>query len=333
MSRSISAADLGGILAMMPAFATPDAADERATETVAAEETVRAVSALVNDGATAIATTGSFGEFHTLLPDEFESLFRAAVEGAGGRAPVFAGCTGLNTREVLARAAAAKRAGADGLLLGVPFYFPSTQDNARHFFRCLAEAFPDLAVMIYHNPTLHHVTLAPETIGGLVRECPNIIAMKDAHREPREFDKVQIETEHKVSVFVAAWQYPVYADLGAAGFWSYDCWMHPRPHVALLDAVRRGDLPRARQLVQDLHPAPTAPLSLSWRETAAKIAIGYAGYCKPGPLRPPFVHIPEDVEARARARAARWVSVAGQLESESWSGDVNAAPLPEAKGA
>ena len=44
----------------------------------------------------------------------------------------------------------------------------------------------------------------------------------------------------------------------------------------------------------------------SWRETAAKIAIRYAGYCAPGPLRPPFIDIPMSVEQAQKTRAVNW---------------------------
>ena len=59
-------------------------------------------------------------------------------------------------------------------------------------------------------------------------------------------------------------------------------------------------------MVADLSDGAAPRPTSSWRETAGKLAIGYAGYCNPGPLRPPFVIVPEEVDKRCRETAARW---------------------------
>ena len=52
--------------------------------------------------------------------------------------------------------------------------------------------------------------------------------------------------------------------------------------------------------------AGTGKIDLSWRETASKIAIGMAGYVEPGPLRPPFLDIPQEVIELQRKKVERW---------------------------
>ena len=292
---------------MMPAFATDDAASVHATDTVDVDRLARGVDRIIADGIDILATTGSFGEFHTLLDDEYATLARATVETVRQRVPVFVGCTALNTRDAFRRAEVARDAGADGVLVGVPFYFPSTVENAVQFYRELAVEFSDLAIMIYHNPTLHHVTLPIRAMKQLA-ELPNIVAMKDAHRETRDFLALQRATRGQIRVFVAAWQFHGYRHLGAAGFWSYDCWMGPAPLVRLRDAVITGRIDEAADITLDLYPPREQLPSLSWRETLAKVAIAHAGYVAPGPLRPPFVIIPPEVDQAARDRSARWLA-------------------------
>jgi hypothetical protein len=122
--------------------------------------------------------------------------------------------------------------------------------------------------------------------------------------------------EGRLSMFVNLFQYATYAPLGAPGFWSFDCWMGPWPQLALRDAVARDDLARATDLTKRLGPPPGAPLpGLSWRETAAKIRIRYAGYADPGPLRPPFVEIPPEVDAAQRKRAAQWQTLCEEFKA------------------
>lgn len=301
-----SSSDLSGIMAMMPAFTTDDGSSLDATDTIDVNRLEAGVERMIGDGAGVIATCGSFGEFHTLLWDEFKTINRATVELAAGRVPVFVGCTALNTREALARMAFADEIGAYGVLVGVPFYFPSTVDNAVRFYRDVAERFPKLGIMIYHNPALHNVRLPVPAFTELVKS-PNIVAMKDSHRDAMEFMKLQEVVRGHISVFCFQLQFHPYWELGAAGFWSIDAWMGPQPLLAWHEAVVAGDIERAKAIMFDISPVllDVVP-NLSWRETAAKIAIRYAGYCDPGPMRPPFLEIPEAVDKAAKARAEKW---------------------------
>src|SRR5215211_5850293 len=115
-------------MGMMPAFTTPDGGDVDATNTIDVHNLAAGVDRMIGDGIDVIATTGSFGEFHTLLPEEFDTLVRATVEVVNKRVPLFVGCTALNSREAVQKMRVARDAGAEGVLVGVPFYFPSTVD-------------------------------------------------------------------------------------------------------------------------------------------------------------------------------------------------------------
>jgi hydratase-aldolase len=301
----LSAGDIGGLMAMMPAFATDDATDIRSRSTVDIDRLWTGLDRMIRDGADVIATTGSFGECHTLLPDEFRTLAHESVAVVNRRVPIFVGVTSVNSREAVAKIKHVEGARADGILLGVPYYFPSSVQNAIRLYRDIGEMFPKLNIMIYHNPALHHVTL-PVAAFTEIAKNPAVVAMKDSHRSPEEFVELQKVARGRMSVLVHQGQYATYAGLGAAGFWSIDAWMGPWPQLALRDAVAGGDLEAAKAITLDIVPPDQPPANLSWRETASKIAIRMAGYVDPGPLRPPFVEIPAEVTERMRQRAERW---------------------------
>ena len=129
----IRAQDLKGVVAMMPAFTTPDGGSPEALETIDTKTLMESVDKMIKDGANAIATMGSFGEFHTLLWEEKKKLIEATISAVRQRVPVFIGCTTFHTRETIREAKFAQQAGADGVLCGVPFYYPSTVENAVQF--------------------------------------------------------------------------------------------------------------------------------------------------------------------------------------------------------
>ena len=304
----IRAQDLKGVMAMMPAFTTSDGDSPNATRTVDTAALESAVDKIIRDGVDVIATTGSFGEFHTLLWEELQMLTAATVSAVKKRVPLFIGCSSLNTRETLRQVKFAEQAGADGVLCCVPFYYPSTVDNAVQFYLDLADAFPKLGIAIYHNPPLHRVTLPVAAFEKLVTR-PNIVLMKDSHRTPVAFMALMKIVKDKISVFCNQSQGYPYMMFGAAGCWSISAWMGPWPLLRLRDACFGGEWDTAKEICLDLdaaYKAPGRPGDLFWRENAHKLAVNESGYCNAGPLRPPFRHVPPEIIEHAKQQAANW---------------------------
>jgi dihydrodipicolinate synthase/N-acetylneuraminate lyase len=291
---------------MMPAFATDDAVNIAATGTIDVDRLAAGVDKMVRAGADVITTTGSFGEASSLLPEEFETLARATVAAVKGRVPVIIGCVAQHSREIYQKMKVAQSAGADGVIVAVPYYFPSTVDNAVNMFNEISEAFPKLGILIYHNPTLHRITL-PVRAFEAISKNKNIIGMKDSHRTSAQFMQLMEIVRGKISVFVNQAQYYPYRDFGAAGFWSIDIWMGPEPLLYYKKMVEDGNIAKAKEVLAELSfYYRGGDDDLRWRETGHKIATRYAGYVDPGPLRPPFIKIPDDVNERQRRRAEHW---------------------------
>ncbi len=290
----LRAADMKGVMAMMPAFTTPDGDKLTATDTIDATELARAVDRMIRDGGDVIATMGSFGECHTLLWKEQQKLAEATIAAAKKRVPVIIGCTSLNTRETLEKMKFAAEAGADGVLCG-------------EFYLDIADAFPQLGVVIYHNPPLHHVKLPVSIFEKLVTR-PNIVAMKDSHRTPLEFIQLMNVVRGKISVLCNQTQAYPFIQMGASGCWSINAWLGPWPVLHLRDAWRAGDWETVKQICLDLetHGRTKTGGGLNWRENHAKLAMNYAGYCAPGPLRPPFRNVPPEVVEDAKKLAEGW---------------------------
>src|SRR5262245_1344574 len=111
----ISAGELKGVLGMMPAFATSDAVDIRAMQTIAVDNPRDGVDRIIKDGVHNIATTGTYGESYNLLFDDCKTLATATVEAVRKRVPLFIGCTSPNPREVVQKMNFVKDLAADGV--------------------------------------------------------------------------------------------------------------------------------------------------------------------------------------------------------------------------
>lgn len=298
----LSASDLKGVLGMMPSFATPDATDIRSTQTIAVDNLKEAVDKIIKDGVNNIATTGTYGECYNLLFDEFKTLAVATVDAVKKRVPLFIGCTSPNPREVIQKMNFVKDIGADGVLLGVPYYETLHHQDAVKFYHDIADLFPTLNILIYHNPDNHKFTIPVAIFPELVKK-PNIIGMKDSHRTTQAFMNLQKIVKGKISVFVNQTQIYPYYELGAAGCWSTEVWMGPWVILYLLEQARQGNVSKMIEVIGDLGGVGSGkPVPGSGNKRPAE----FGDYCKVGPTRVPFVTFPETELAKAKARAAHW---------------------------
>ena len=131
----------------------------------------------VAEGTDGIVIVGTTGESPTVDVEEHCKLIEAAVEYAGGRVPVIAGTGGNSTREAIALARFAKRAGADYSLSVVPYNKPTQEGLYRHF-KAIAEA-ADIPVLLYNVPSRTVADLANDTVIRL-SQVKNIVGIKEA---------------------------------------------------------------------------------------------------------------------------------------------------------
>ncbi|MDI5963788.1 5-dehydro-4-deoxyglucarate dehydratase [Streptomyces sp. SL13] len=127
----------------------------------------------LESGPAAVFAACGTGEFPALGLAEYETAVAAAVDVAGGRVPVVAGC-GYGTALAQAYAEAAGRAGADGLLVLPPYASDAGQDGLFAHYSALA-ASTDLDLILYQRD---QVRLAPATVAELAT-VDNIVGLKD----------------------------------------------------------------------------------------------------------------------------------------------------------
>ncbi|MFB7246533.1 5-dehydro-4-deoxyglucarate dehydratase [Streptomyces populi] len=127
----------------------------------------------VEAGAAAVFACCGTGEFHALVPEEFEVLVRAAVEAAGGRVPVVAGA-GYGTALAVRYARLAETAGADGLLAMPPYLVKAGQEGLLRHYRELAAATA-LDVIVYQRD---NAVFTPASVVELAR-TEGVVGFKD----------------------------------------------------------------------------------------------------------------------------------------------------------
>jgi len=155
---------------------------------------------LVNTGSDGVLVCGTTGESPTLSWQEQDELLKEVKAAVGQRAVVLAG-TGSNcTEEAVAASRRAMALGADGALLVVPYYNKPPQAGLEAHFRAIAEAVPDLPLMLYNIPSRTGCSLLPETVSRLMN-CGNVQAFKAASGTVEEVSNLRLACGSSLAIY------------------------------------------------------------------------------------------------------------------------------------
>jgi 4-hydroxy-tetrahydrodipicolinate synthase len=236
---------------VITALVTPlrgDALDEEALRRLVDEQIAAGVDGLVPVGTT--------GESPTLTNEEHLRVIQLVVEATKKRVPVIAGTGSNSTRETIEMSAAARKVGADGLLLVTPYYNRPGQEHLYRHFKAVVEAVP-LPSVLYNVPGRTACDLLPETIARLA-ELPQVVGVKEATGSALRASQVLSQLgplNDRVALLSGddATAFPLFA-LGARGVISVVSNVAPALMSAMWDAAAAGDWKKARELHYRLLP-------------------------------------------------------------------------------
>lgn len=132
----------------------------------------------IEQGTDVLVSVGTTGESATLSMQEHVDVIEFTMKQVGGRIPVIAGTGANNTVEAIDLTQHAKQAGADAVLLVVPYYNKPTQEGLYLHYKAIAEAV-DIPQVLYNVPGRTVVDMQQATVERLA-DIENIIAIKDA---------------------------------------------------------------------------------------------------------------------------------------------------------
>ncbi len=154
---------------------TPIDADELIDEKKIREQ----VDYVIDGGVTGILLYGSNGEFYVIEEDEMERGLKIMVDQAAGRVPVYFGIGAISTKKCVRLAKMAKANGAAGISILQPMFLKPTEAELYLHFKTIAEAVPEIPVLLYNNPGRVGYTMSGNLVERLAHEVENIVGMKD----------------------------------------------------------------------------------------------------------------------------------------------------------
>ncbi|HYB40381.1 MAG TPA: 4-hydroxy-tetrahydrodipicolinate synthase [Candidatus Methylomirabilis sp.] len=212
----------------------------------------------VSHGTDGIIPCGTTGESPTLSHDEHKRVVEIVIDAARGRVPVIAGTGSNSTAEAIDLTGHAKKAGARGALVVNPYYNRPTQEGLYRHFRAVAEAV-DLPILLYNIASRTAVNVETDTLARLVRDCPNIVGVKEASGSLDQMTQVILACGPDFSVLSGDdnLTLPLMA-VGGRGVVSVIANFVPRETAEMTHAALAGDWKLARDLHHRLFPLSRA---------------------------------------------------------------------------
>jgi 4-hydroxy-tetrahydrodipicolinate synthase len=257
----------------------------------------------IAEGTDCIGVVGTTGESPTVNVEEHHEIIRVAVEHARGRVPIMAGTGANSTAEAIEHARAAKKIGADCQLQVVPYYNKPTQEGQYQHFRAIAEAVPELPMVLYNVPGRTVADMQHETVLRLA-QVPGIVGIKEATGNIERAQWLIRDVPKGFAVYSGDDPTAVALMLcGGQGNVSVTANIAPRLMHELCVAAITGNAAGAMEIQRRLMPVhkylfvEANPIPLKW-------AMARMGLCGPA-LRLPMTALSDDnqpvVEAALRA--------------------------------
>lgn len=255
---------------------------------------------LVADGVSAFVVSGTTGESPTLSREEKVGLLKTLKKAVN--VPLIANAGTNDTRASIRYAQDAQEAGADGLLLVVPYYNKPDQGMLYDHFKAIAESVR-IPSMLYNVPGRTVASVKPETVIKLSKDVPNIQAIKEASGDLDALSQIIRDAAPGFLAYTGedSLTLPSLA-VGAYGVVSVSGHVAGGLMKRMIDAYVAGRVAEAGKLHRDLLAINKA-LFLQPNPVPLKAALKLCGF-DAGSLRPPLKEAsPEVTQALKKALA------------------------------
>jgi 4-hydroxy-tetrahydrodipicolinate synthase len=215
-------------------------------------------------GIEGLVPCGTTGETPTLEPEEWTAVVRASVTLAKKNVPVIAGCGSNSTAKTVAQIEEAKRLGADGALVVLPYYNkPNAAGHRAHLDACVRTGLP---IVPYHVPGRTAQLLPVELLAELCNR-PGVAGVKEATGDVT-YGLRLLGLSNTPFLSGDDFTFAPLVCMGAAGVISVLSNVAPGLTVRWCAAARNGDVGELRRLNTKLFPvvqalfAETNPIGL-----------------------------------------------------------------------
>jgi dihydrodipicolinate synthase/N-acetylneuraminate lyase len=206
---------------------------------------------IIDHGMTArygmILVSGAAGEHPSLSFDERKMLLETAVDEAGGQIPILFGATATHTMEAIRLTQMAKKAGAAGVQMSMPYYEAPTWEDTKAFYRELNDSV-DIGVMVYNTFTPPGPNMYDYRLIEFFLDLPKIAGIKWHTQQGFQYDFVYREFADQIPFYDNDIHEVYGVMMGAVGFTSHIPVFWPEYGVKLWNLIQEKNYVEALEL-------------------------------------------------------------------------------------
>lgn len=283
------------------ALVTPFTPDASAIDWQAFE---RLVESQLDAGISGLVPCGTTGETPTLSESEQRELIARTAKLARGRVPVMAGTGSNSTHKTIEASRAALEAGADALMVVMPYYNKPSQEGMRRHVEAVAKAI-SAPIVLYNIPGRTGVELSVDTLIAILEACPNVVGVKDATGNVLRCQELISRAGVRCTVMSGDDGLTVpMMSVGAKGVVSVTSNLYPREVRECAAAALAGHWDTARELHLRLLPVHAA-MFIEPNPQPVKAALAARGRMSAS-VRLPLLEASEGVRERIAAVTRRF---------------------------
>ena len=143
----------------------------------------------LDNGADFLVILATTAETPCLSKEEKDEITTLVKEVGRGRIPIVKYCGGNNTAAVIEEMKNTDWSGIDGILSVCPYYNKPSQEGLYQHFKAIAAVSP-LPIILYNVPGRTGVNMKASTTVRLAKDCPNIVATKEASGNLEQVDEI-----------------------------------------------------------------------------------------------------------------------------------------------
>jgi 4-hydroxy-tetrahydrodipicolinate synthase len=245
------------------------------------------VASQLDAGISGLVPCGTTGETPTLSDAEQVEVIQKTVALAKGKVPVLAGTGTFSTKKTIQSSRAALEAGADAVMIVMPYYNKPSQAGMIRHVELVAKEI-SAPIVLYNIPGRCVVELTVDSTLRILDSCKNVVAVKDASGNVMWLQDLLRRAGNRVTVLSGDDPLTVpMMSVGAQGVISVTSNVVPRPVAEVCADALAGRWAEARQKHLKLYPLHKA-LFAEPNPQAVKAALAHQGRMKPS-VRPPMV--------------------------------------------
>lgn len=168
-------------IALITPFTTEGSVDYKAL--------ARLVEYQIDNNADFLCILATTAEAPCLTREEKDKITEVVKLTNKGRVPLLKYCGGNNTRAVIEEMESTDWTGIDGILSICPYYNKPSQEGLYQHFKAIAAKSP-LPLVLYNVPGRTGVNMKAPTTVRLAKDCPNIVAIKEASGSLEQIDEI-----------------------------------------------------------------------------------------------------------------------------------------------